>query len=73
MGRFNFDKSLLIVYFTSQCDLAGHWNNKKENSYMGSGKLFSQDTVNSGRQPAFDLCKTICIVLMIMCHVFYLV
>ena len=73
MGRFNFDKSLLTVYFTFQCDLAGHWNNKKENSYMGSGKLFSQDTVNSGRQPAFDLCKTICIVLMIMCHVFYLV
>ncbi len=40
---------------------------------MFTGKLFSSETVNNGRQPAFDLCKTICIVLMILCHVFYVV
>ncbi len=35
--------------------------------------LFSTETVNNGRQPAFDLCKTICIILMILCHVFYVI
>lgn len=35
--------------------------------------LFSTETVNNGRQPAFDLCKTICIILMILCHVFYII
>ena len=35
--------------------------------------LFSQEKVNKGRQPAFDLCKTICIILMILCHVFYVI
>lgn len=35
--------------------------------------LFSNETVNNGRQPAFDLCKTICIILMILCHVFYVI
>lgn len=35
--------------------------------------LFSNETVNNGRQPAFDLCKTVCIILMILCHVFYVI
>ena len=38
---------------------------------MNLSNLFSHETVNKGRQPAFDLCKTLCIVLMILCHVFY--
>ena len=38
---------------------------------MNLSELFSHDHVNKGRQPAFDLCKTLCIVLMILCHVFY--
>ncbi len=33
--------------------------------------LFSNKDINNGRQHAFDLCKTISIVLMILCHVFY--
>lgn len=36
-------------------------------------ELFSKEKVNKGRQPAFDLCKTICIILMILCHVFYVI
>ena len=36
-------------------------------------KLFSHEQVNNGRQPAFDLCKTLCIILMILCHVFYVI
>ncbi len=36
-------------------------------------KLFSNEHVNNGRQPAFDLCKTLCIILMILCHVFYVI
>lgn len=35
--------------------------------------LFSHEHVNKGRQPAFDLCKTVCIILMILCHVFYVI
>lgn len=38
---------------------------------MNLSELFSHEHVNKGRQPAFDLCKTFCIVLMILCHVFY--
>ena len=38
---------------------------------MNLSNLFSHEQVNKGRQPAFDLCKTFCIVLMILCHVFY--
>ena len=38
---------------------------------MNLSNLFSHETVNKGRQPAFDLCKTLCLVLMILCHVFY--
>ena len=33
--------------------------------------LFSDKDINNGRQHAFDLCKTISIILMILCHVFY--
>lgn len=33
--------------------------------------LLSDKIVNNGRQHAFDLCKTISIILMILCHVFY--
>ncbi len=33
--------------------------------------LFSDNIVNNKRQDAFDLCKTISIILMILCHVFY--
>lgn len=40
---------------------------------MKFSKLFSKELVNTGRQPAFDLCKTICIILMILCHVFYVI
>lgn len=40
---------------------------------MGIRNLFSTETVNTGRQPAVDLCKTISIILMILCHVFYAV
>jgi len=40
---------------------------------MNLSTLFSHEPVNTGRQPAFDLCKTICIVLMILCHVFYVI
>ena len=40
---------------------------------MDLSKLFSHEPVNTGRQPAFDLCKTLCIVLMILCHVFYVI
>lgn len=40
---------------------------------MNLRELFSTEVVNNGRQPAVDLCKTICIVLMILCHVFYAV
>ena len=35
--------------------------------------LFSHEQVNNDRQPAFDLCKTLCIILMILCHVFYVI
>ncbi len=38
---------------------------------MNITHIFSKETVNNGRQPAIDLCKTVCIVLMILCHVFY--
>lgn len=34
-------------------------------------KLFDTKIVNTGRQHAFDLCKTVSIILMIICHVFY--
>ncbi len=40
---------------------------------MGFRNLFSTETVNAGRQPAVDLCKTVSIILMILCHVFYAV
>ena len=40
---------------------------------MSIRNLFSAEKVNTGRQPAVDLCKTICIILMILCHVFYAV
>ena len=40
---------------------------------MNIFNLFSHEKVNNGRQPAFDLCKTICIILMILCHVFYVI
>ena len=40
---------------------------------MDFSNLFSHEKVNNGRQPAFDLCKTICIILMILCHVFYVI
>ena len=40
---------------------------------MGLSQLFSKEVVNKGRQPALDLCKTICIILMILCHVFYVI
>ncbi len=40
---------------------------------MGISNLFSVDIVNNKRQPEFDLCKTICIGLMILCHVFYVI
>ena len=40
---------------------------------MNFSHLFSHENVNSGRQSAFDLCKTVCIVLMILCHVFYVI
>lgn len=40
---------------------------------MNFYNIFSKDIVNTGRQPAFDLCKTICIILMILCHVFYVI
>ena len=35
--------------------------------------LFSKEAVNNGRQRTFDLCKTVCIILMILCHVFYVI
>lgn len=38
---------------------------------MNLSNFFSNEQVNKGRQPAFDLCKTLCIILMILCHVFY--
>lgn len=40
---------------------------------MNFYKIFSKEAVNTGRQPAFDLCKTVCIILMILCHVFYVI
>ncbi len=40
---------------------------------MAFRNLFSTETVNTGRQPAVDLCKTVSIILMILCHVFYAV
>ncbi len=38
---------------------------------MDLSHIFSPEKVNNGRQTAFDLCKTLCIILMILCHVFY--
>lgn len=35
--------------------------------------LFGRDLVNTERQSTFDLCKAICIILMILCHVFYVI
>ena len=40
---------------------------------MNVVSLFSKETVNNGRQPAVDLCKTVCIILMLFCHVFYVI
>lgn len=40
---------------------------------MNFSNLFSHEHVNNGRQPAFDLCKTLCIILMVLCHVFYVI
>ena len=40
---------------------------------MNVVSLFSKETVNNGRQPAIDLCKTVCIILMLLCHVFYVI
>ena len=38
---------------------------------MVFGNLFSDNNINNGRQHAFDLCKAVSIILMILCHVFY--
>ena len=35
--------------------------------------LFGNESVNNDRQHAFDLCKTLCIIMMILCHVFYVI
>lgn len=40
---------------------------------MNISQLFSHEKINNGRQQAFDLCKTLCIILMILCHVFYVI
>lgn len=35
--------------------------------------IFSRELVNTSRQNNFDLCKAVCIILMILCHVFYVI
>ena len=35
--------------------------------------IFTKEKVNTSRQPSIDLCKSICIVLMVLCHVFYVI
>ena len=35
--------------------------------------LFSKDMVNTNRQSSIDLCKSVCIMMMVLCHVFYII
>ncbi len=40
---------------------------------MSIFNIFSNEKVNTNRQPSIDLCKAICVILMVLCHVFYVI